>query len=184
MITGVDGIGATAVRMSETVEKTLAIEVKTLVIVGRIIATAEVTDPTAEKIIRIAGRIIAIAEVTDPTAEKIIRIAGDTGATTEEISMVTGDTRETTRGTGVSEEIFRVIGDYGVITKEISEQIVELNGTTNDIIRQGQIAGTDPLLNITGINIPTDLIEREAGVKLADVKFFWFKNQRQLLILI
>ncbi|MGB5751157.1 MAG: hypothetical protein WBM69_29580 [Desulfobacterales bacterium] len=155
MITGVDGIGVTEVRMSETVEKTLAIEAKTLVIVVGIIATAE-------KIIRIAGGV----------GVQIIRIPRDTDATTGKISMETGNTRETNEGTGVSEEILRVIKDYGAITKGIFKQIVGLEGTTNDIIRQGQIAGTDPLLNITGINIPADLIKREAGVKLADVRFF------------
>jgi len=71
-----------------------------------------------------------------------------------------------------TEEISRVTGDSGVITKRISERIVEFDGTTNDIIPQGQIAGTDPLLNTTGMDIPADLTEGEVGAKLTDVRFF------------
>ena len=143
MIARLHGIGVTEVRISETVEKTFAIAAKTLVIVGRIIATAEATDTTAEKIIRITGGI---------------------GVPTKRISGTTGDMGVTT------EEISRVTGDSGVITKWISARIVKFDGTTNDIIPQGQIAGTDTLLNITGTDIPRDLTEGEAGAKLTDAK--------------
>ncbi len=155
MIARLHGIGMTEVRISETVEKTFAIAEKTLVIVGRIIATAEATDTTAEKIIRIAGRIGL------PT-KGISRATGDTDVTTEEISGVTEETDTT------PEEISRVTEDSGVITKRIFERIVEFDGTTNNIIPQGQIAGTDTLLNITGMDIPTDRTEGEAGAKLTD----------------
>ena len=115
MIARLHGIGVTEVRISETVEKTLAIAAKALVIVGRIIATAGAIDTTAEKIIRIAGGI-------------------------------------------------------GVPTKRISARIVKFDGTTNDIIPQGQIAGTATLLNITGMDIPADRTEGEVGAKLTDAK--------------
>ncbi|MBE9530485.1 MAG: hypothetical protein IMF00_04370, partial [Proteobacteria bacterium] len=90
---------------------------------------------------------------------------GDMGVTSEEISGVTVETDTTT------EEISRVTGDSGVITKRISERIVKFDGTTNDIIpQQGQIAGTATLLNITGMDIPADHTEGEAGAKLTDAK--------------
>jgi hypothetical protein len=145
VIARLHGIGLTEVRISETAEKTFAIAEKTLVIVERIFATAEATDTTAEKIIRIAGGIGV------PT-KGIFRATGDTGVTTAEISGVTGDS--------------------GEITKGISERIVEIDGIINDIIPQGQIAGTDTLLNVTDMHIPTDLTEEEAGAKLTDVRFF------------
>jgi hypothetical protein len=84
------------------------------------------------------------------------------GVTIEGISGVTVETGTTT------EEIFRVTGDSGVITKRISARIVKFDGTTNDIIPRGQIAGTDTLLNITGMDIPADRTEGEAGAKLTD----------------
>ena len=71
-----------------------------------------------------------------------------------------------------TEEISGIAGDSGVITKGISECIVEFDGTTNDIIPQGQIAGTDTLLNVPGMDIPADHPEEEAGAKLTDVRFF------------
>ena len=151
------GIGVAEVRISRTVEKTLAIAAKALVIVGRIIATAEAIDTTAEKIIRIAGGIGV------PT-KRISGTTGDMGVTIEGISGVTVETDTTT------EEIFRVTGDSGVITKRISARIVKFDGTTNDIIPQGQIAGTATLLNITGMDIPADRTEGEAGAKLTDAK--------------
>lgn len=46
----------------------------------------------------------------------------------------------------------------------------------SQIIPQGQIAGTDPLLNISGMDIPADHTEREAGAKLTDVRFFGLKK--------
>jgi hypothetical protein len=39
-------------------------------------------------------------------------------------------------------------------------------------ITQGQIAGTDTLLNVTDIHIPADLTEEAAGAKFTDVRFF------------
>jgi len=155
VIARLHGIGVAEVRVSETVEKTLAIAAKALVIVGRIIATAEAIDTTAEKIIRIAGGIGV------PT-KRISGTTGDMGVTIEGISGVTVETDTTT------EEIFRVTGDSGVITKRISARIVKFDGTTNDIIPRGQIAGTDTLLNITGMDIPADRTEGEAGAKLTD----------------
>jgi hypothetical protein len=93
------------------------------------------------------------------TAEKIFAIA-------EKTLVIVG-------GIGVpTKEISRVTGDSGVIIKEISERIVEFAGTTNDIIPQGRIAGTDTLPNVTDIHIPPDLTEEEAGAKLTDVRFF------------
>ena len=86
--------------------------------------------------------------------------------TTAEISGVIGES-----GT-ITEEISRVTGDCGVITKGISERIVEIDGIITDIIPQGQIAGTDTLLNVTDIHIPADLTEEEAGAKFTDVRFF------------
>jgi small nuclear ribonucleoprotein (snRNP)-like protein len=43
--------------------------------------------------------------------------------------------------------------------------------TTNDIITQGQIVGTDDLLNVTGLDIPADPTEGKAGAKLTDVRY-------------
>ncbi len=194
MIARLHGIGMTEVRISETVEKTFAIAEKTLVIVGkigvtveRIFATAEVTGTTAEKIIRITGRIgvptKGISRATgdtDMTTEEISGVTVETDATTEEISKTTGDTGVTTAkisgvigesGT-ITEGISRVTGDSGVITKGISERIVEIDGIINDIIPQGQIAGTDTLLNVTDMHIPADLTEEEDGAKFTDVRFF------------
>ncbi len=152
MIARLHGIGMTEVRISETAEKTFAIAEKTLVIVERIGVTVE--------------KIIAIAEATDTTAEKIIRIAGGIGVPLKGISRATGDTGLTT------EENSGVTGDSDEITKGISERIVEFVGTPNDIIPQGQIAGTDTFLNVTDMHIPADLTEEEAGAKFTDVRFF------------
>ena len=107
----------------------------------------------------IVEKIIATAEATETTAEKIIRIAGGIGLRTIGISRVTGDS--------------------GVITKGISERIVEFDRTTNDIIPQGQIVGTDTLLNVTDMDIPADPTGEEAGAKLTDVRLFQVKKQRQ-----
>ena len=139
-------------RIGGTVKKIIATGEKTLLIVERIGVTGE--------------KIIATAEATDAIAEKIIRIAGGIGVLTIGIFRATGDTGVTT------EEISGIAGDSGVITKGISECIVEFDGTTNDIIPQGQIAGTDTLLNVPGMDIPADHPEEEAGAKLTDVRFF------------
>ena len=72
----------------------------------------------------------------------------------------------------IAEKTLVIVGGIGVPTKEISERIVEFAGTTNDIIPQGRIAGTDTLPNVTDIHIPPDLTEEEAGAKLTDVRFF------------
>ena len=184
LITGVNGTGLKEVRACEIAEKTLAIVAKMLVIVGRIIATAEEIDKTAEKIIRIDGGVwvktIGITKATEDTGattEKIFRVPEEADTIPEKILEATGDTRAITRRVpGVIEEISKATGDYDVITKGISGHIVEFGETKSDIIRQGQIAGTDPLLNRTGINIPADHTEKEAGAKLTDVRLIIFNS--------
>ncbi len=110
------------------------------------------------------GPVIMIAGGIGVPTKRISGTTGDMGVTIEGISGVTVETDTTT------EEIFRVTGDSGVITKRISARIVKFDGTTNDIIPQGQIAGTATLLNITGMDIPADRTEGEAGAKLTDAK--------------
>jgi hypothetical protein len=121
---------------------------------------------TAEKTFAIAEKTLVIVERIGVTVEKIIRIAGGIGVPLKGISRATGDTGLTT------EENSGVTGDSDEITKGISERIVEFVGTPNDIIPQGQIAGTDTFLNVTDMHIPADLTEEEAGAKFTVVRFF------------
>lgn len=184
MITGVNGTGLKEVRACEIVEKTLAIVAKMLVIVGRIIATAEEIDKTVEKIIRIDGEVgvktIGITKATGDTGattEEIYRVSEEAEAAPEKISEVTDDTRAITRRISeVIEELSKVTGVYGVITKEISGRIVDFDETKNVIIHQGQIVGTDPLLNSTGIKTPADHTEKEAGAKFTDDRLIIFNS--------
>ena len=138
------------------------------VIVEKIIATAEATDTTAEKIIRIVGGIGVLTK-------GIFRVTGDTGVTTEEVSRATRDMGVT------NEKASKITGDSDVITRGISERIVEFDRTTNDIIPQGQIVGTDTLLNVTDMDIPADPTGEEAGAKLTDVRLFQVKNSGSLI---
>jgi hypothetical protein len=154
----VPATGLTAVRISGTAEKTFAVAAKASVIVGRIIRTAEATETTAGKNIRTAGG-------TGVPAKGISRTTGDIRAITREISGTTGDIGLTTA------EISGSTGDYDVITKGISEPNVAFAKTTNAIIPQGQIAGTDDLLNVTGLYNPADPTEGKAGAKLSDVRY-------------
>jgi hypothetical protein len=47
-----------------------------------------------------------------------------------------------------------------VITKRIFEPIANFNGTTNEIILQGQVIGTDPLPSTTAMDIQAALTKR------------------------
>jgi len=138
------------------------------VIVGRIGVIIEKIIATAEKIIRIVGGIGVLTK-------GIFRVTEDTGVTIEEVSRATRDMGVT------NEKASKITGDSDVITRGISERIVEFDRTTKDIIPQGQIIGTDTLLNVTDMDIPADLTGEEAGAKLTDVRLFQVKNSGSLI---